>query len=361
MRIAMLATSRHPIVEPYAGGQESHTAMLARGLRRLGHHVRLYARAGTDPDLADEIVPYVDLPALSAVAALDHQLPEPDFLTDHAAFTGAVADLLARPDVDVVHNQSLHFLPLAFSAALALPLVTTLHTPPFPWMELGVALAGPEAAYVCVSRANARQWTSLPVRPTVIHNGVVDDGHGPGAGGTHLVWIGRLTPEKGADLAIRAARRAGCPLRLAGPVSDRAWYDEVVAPLLGSDVEHVGHLSHAELAELVRGSAVALVTPRWDEPFGLVAAEAAMWGTPVVALDRGGLSEFVTPDLGVLVSADGDDEDVVGALGEAVLRASRLPREQVRAGARDALGASRMVDDYVLLYRELVLAQGART
>ncbi|KGN42255.1 glycosyltransferase [Knoellia aerolata] len=358
MRIAMLATSRHPIAEPYAGGQESHTALLARGLRRMGHHVRLYARAGTDPDLADELVPYVDLPALSEVAALDHQLPEPDFLTDHAAFTGAVADLLTRGDVDVVHNQSLHFLPLAFSAALATPVVTTLHTPPFPWMELGVALAGPESAYVCVSRANAGDWTTLPVPARIILNGVEDDGLGPGAGGEHVVWTGRLTPDKGADLAIRAARRAGRRLRLAGPVSDRAWFDEVIAPELGGDVEHVGHLSHAELASLVRASAVSLVTPRWDEPFGLVAAEAAMWGTPVVALDRGGLSEFVTPEIGLLVSADGDDEAVADLLGEAVTRAARLPRWQVHAAARRDLHADRMVDDYAALYRELVLDHG---
>ncbi|GAA4114943.1 glycosyltransferase family 4 protein [Knoellia locipacati] len=361
MRIAMLATSRNPIVEPYAGGQESHTAMLARGLRRLGHHVRLYARAGTDPELCDELVPYVDLPALSEVAAMDHQLPEPDFLRDHAAFTGAVADLLTRGDVDVVHNQSLHFLPLAFSAALTVPVVTTLHTPPFPWMEVGVALAGPGSSYVCVSRANAGLWTSLPKAPRIIHNGVDDDGRGPGPGGRSLVWTGRLTPEKGADLAIRTARRAGLPLRLAGPVSDPAWFDDVVAPELGRDVEHVGHLSHAELADLVRESAVTLVTPRWDEPFGLVAAESAMWGTPVVALDRGGLGEFVTPDIGVLVGPEGDDEAVVGALADAVPVAAALPRAQVHAAARAALGSDRMVEDYVGVYRDLVIRQGALT
>lgn len=361
MRIAILATSRNPIAQPYAGGQESHTAMLARGLRRVGHHVRMYARAGTDPELADELVPYVDLPELSAVAALDHQLPEPDFLTDHAAFTGAVAHLLDRRDVDVVHNQSLHFLPLAFSAALATPVVTTLHTPPFPWMELGVALAGPEAAYVCVSRANARDWTTLPVAPRIIPNGVDDDGAGPGTGGGHLVWTGRFTPEKGADIAIRAARRAGRPIRLAGPVSDRDWFDEVIAPALGPDVQHVGHLSHDELAALVRSSAVALVTPRWDEPFGLVAAEAAMWGTPVVALDRGGLSEFVTPAVGVLVSPDGDDAAVEHALGEAVTSAAKLDRSQVRDAARETLGSDRMVDEYAALYRELVIEHGGRS
>ena len=102
-----------------------------------------------------------------------------------------------RGDVDVVHNQSLHFLPLALSGALSVPVVTTLHTPPLPWMEMGIALAGPLAAYVCVSRANSAGWTTLPTRPRIIHNGVEDDGGGPGEGGEHLVWTGRLTPEKG--------------------------------------------------------------------------------------------------------------------------------------------------------------------
>jgi len=356
----MFATSRHPIVEPYAGGQEAHTALLARGLRRLGYHVRLYACHGTDPSLADEIVPYPQLPPLSAVARLDHQLPEPDFLTDHAAFTSAVVDLIARPDVDVVHNQSLHFLPLAFSTVLPAPVLTTLHTPPFPWMELGVALAGRHAAYACVSQANARDWTSLPTAPRIIRNGVEDDGVGPGVGGDDLVWMGRLTPDKGADLAIRAARRVGRPLRLAGPVSDRAWFEEVIAPELDGDIEHVGHLSHVELAALVRTSAAALVTPRWEEPFGLVAAEAAMWGTPVVALARGGLLEFVTPEIGALVSCGGDEDELVAGLSAGLEGVADLRREDVQRAARRDLGAERMVGDYVELYRDLVVGAEER-
>lgn len=360
MRIAMLATSRNPIVEPYAGGQESHTALLARGLRRMGHHVRLYACEGTDPDLADELVTYVELPALSEVAGLDYALPL-DFLDDHAAFTGAIGHLLEHGGVDVVHNQSLHFLPLALSGALFVPVITTLHTPPLPWMEMGVALAGPLAAYVCVSRANSTGWTTLPTRPRIIHNGVEDDGAGPGEGGEQLVWTGRLTPEKGTDLAIRAARAAGRRLRIAGPVSDRAWFDEIVAPELDDDIEYVGHLSHAELASLVRSSAAALVTPRWDEPFGLVAAESVMWGTPVVALDRGGLSEFISADLGVMVPAGGDDDSLVNGLAAAVPAATALPRQGVHAAAQVALGAERMVDDYVALYQELLVGREVRT
>lgn len=361
MRIAIFATSRHPIHEPYAGGQEAHTALLARGLRRLGHHVRLHACEGTDPTLADELVPYPHLPALSEVAAIDPQLPEPEFLRDHAAMTSAVVDLLGRPDVDVVHNQSLHFLPLAFSRVLPAPLVTTLHTPPFPWMELGVALAGPHTAYACVSRANARDWTTLPSRPRVIPNGVEDDGVGPGVGGDDLVWMGRLTPEKGADLAIRAARRAGRTLRLAGPISDPLWFADVIAPELDRDVEHVGHLSHVELAALVRTSAAALVTPRWEEPFGLVAAESAMWGTPVVALERGGLREVVTPAIGTLVSAHGDEEQLVDGLCDGLDSVSGLRREDVQRCARRDLGVERMVAEYVEFYRDLVLSREDRS
>lgn len=356
----MFATSRHPIVEPYAGGQEAHTALLARGLRQLGHHVRMYACAGTDPELADEVVPYPEMPELSAVAALDPQLPEPGFLHDHTAMTSAVVDLLATPDVDIVHNQSLHFLPLAFSRVLPAPVVTTLHTPPFPWMELGVALAGEHTAYACVSRANARDWSTLPSPPRVILNGVQDDGVGPGVGGDDLVWMGRLTPEKGADLAIRVARRAGRSLRLAGPISDRSWFEEVIAPELDDTIEYAGHLSHAELAALVRTSAVALVTPRWEEPFGLVAAEAAMWGTPVVALARGGLGEVVSPDIGVLVAARGDEEEQVDGLSDALDAASALRRADVHRCARRDLGVERMVADYVDLYRQCVLSREDR-
>ena len=356
MRIAMLATSRHPIAEPYAGGQESHTALLVRGLRSLGHFVRLYAVDGTDEDLADELVPYVGRPTLSDLAQRDPSMPELGFLSDLTSFTGAVADLLARDDVDVVHNQSLHFLPLALSTALQVPLVTTLHTPPYPWMELGIALAPPWAEFVSVSVANASGWTTLAAPPRVILNGVEDDGLGEGAGGDDLVWLGRLTPEKGTDLAIAAARRAGRRLRLVGPVSNPAWFDEVVAPELGEDVVHVGHLSHQDLVAQVRQCAATLVTPRWDEPFGLVAAESVVSGTPVVALDRGGLREFITPRMGVLVDPDGGDDEVVRRLADAVHGAVMLRREDVREAGLAALASDRMVADYVELYRDLLLS-----
>ena len=357
MRVAVLATSRHRLRQPWTGGQEAVTGLLCSGLRRRGHEVVLHARAGSDASLADELVPYPDLPPLSAVSALDPHLPEPEFLRDHAAFTHAVASVLRDGRIDLVHNQSLHHLPLSMSAVLP-PVVTTLHTPPFPWMEMGVALADERVRYVCVSEASARDWTCLPAPPTIIPNGVPADGP-VGRGGPDLVWVGRITPEKGVDLAIAAARAAGRRLVLAGPVGEEVYYQQRVRPLLGADVEHAGHLDSAGLVELVGRSAVCLVTPRWEEPFGMVAAEAMVRGTPVAGIARGGLTEVVRPEGGVLVP-DGDEDELVRRLADAIGAAEQRDRDEVARWSRSSWAVETMVERYERLFEEVLSAEGAR-
>lgn len=353
MRIAVLATSRNPLRQPWRGGQESHTGLLAQALRSRGHHVTLHARCGSDPALADEIVPYPDLPPLSVVAAADPGVPTGAYMRDHAAFTSAMSRLLRDGGVDLVHNQSLHHLPLAMSSVLDVPVVTTLHTPPLPMMEMGVALADPRNHYVGVSETTARAWTTLPRPAVVIPNGV-PTGSGPaGPGGDHLLWVGRITAEKGVDIAIAAARAMGCRLRIAGPVYDPDYHDAVVRPALGPDVEHLGHLTSEELVHERDHSAVSLVTSRWEEPFGLVAAESMVRGTPVVALDRGGLGEVVGPRGGVLVPGQ-EDDGLVGRLVDGIRTAMRLDRQDVADWARGTHDIELMVDRYEALFEDVV-------
>ncbi|MCF6385813.1 glycosyltransferase [Mycobacterium sp. MBM] len=342
MRIAVIGPSRHPVSEPYAGGQERFTAILSSGLRIRGHHVELWARAGTAAGLADELHVMPDTPELSTVASGDPNLPEPEFLNDQVAYLAVLRDLLNRSDIDAVLNQSLHQLPLALSSTLRVPMVTTLHTPPFPWMEIGAWLAGPTSHLVAVSAALRAQWETLPgVR--VIHNGVDPAAFPLGPGGADLAWAGRLTPEKGADIAIAAAARCGRRLRLAGPVSDPGWFDHVIRPALDSRVEYVGVLDDNGLAEFYGQSAATLVTPRWDEPFCLVAAESQMCGTPVVGLSRGGLPEVVTLPGGRLVPAGDDAPARLAAVLDAVMAADR---HSVAMSARMRLSSDRTVDGY---------------
>lgn len=356
MRIAVLATNRHPLVAPFAGGQESFTAGLCAGLRARGHDVVLFAAEGSDPQLADELIAYPALPPLSQVARLDPQVPEPWFLADHHAFTFAMAELAARDDIDVVANHSLHHLPLSLSKTLAAPVVTTLHTPPFPWMELGAALAAPSARYVAVSQALARQWTTL--RADVIANGVDPDRFalGPGSPRGALAWVGRLTPEKAPHLAIAVARRMGRPLDIVGPIVDAGYVAREVTPHLGDDVRHLGSLAAEDLASVVGASDALLMTPVWEEPFGLVAVEAAMCGTPVVALARGGVGEAVTRETGVLV--DPESADVVGALCAGVDAVGSLDRSCVRESAVATFSFERCLDAHLVVLTRAMAETG---
>ncbi len=348
MRIAVIGTARHPIAEPYAGGQERFTADLVRGLRGRGHHVELWARAGTDASLADLLHELAETPDLSTIASGDPNMPEPEFLRDQVAFLGVVRDLLGRSDIDVVVNQSLHQLPLAASSAMRTPMITTLHTPPFPWMEIGAWLAGEAAHLVAVSAALRRQWETLPsVR--VIHNGVDCNRFPVGLGGDTLAWVGRLTPEKGADLAVRAAAASGIPLRLAGPIGDAEWFDHTIRPMLGRCAEYIGALTDMELAALYGDSVATLVTPRWEEPFCLVAAESQMAGTPVAGLRRGGLPEVVTPPGGLLVHPGRGEVD---RLADAIGTVARTDRSAIGRHARERLGN----DATVQAYEELLMS-----
>lgn len=382
LRIAVLATNRNPLSEPFAGGQESLTAALVAGFRRRGHHVVLFAADGTSSDLADEVVVYPRLPRISEVAALDPQVPEKPFLDDHHAFTFAVAELARRDragELDVVANHSLHHLPMSLSRAFDAPVVTTLHTPPFPWMELGAALAAPTARYVAVSKSLAAQWSTLTA--AVVPNGVDTSRFTLGAGDDsgRLAWVGRITPEKAPHLAIAAARQAGRPLVLVGPVSDPEYFAERIEPHLDDGVRHLGALAPEDVADVVGASDGMLVTPTWDEPFGLVAVEAAMCGTPVIALARGGLVETVLPGMGALVGggavASGEglveadaladdggkspsDDSLVDGLVCGIRKLGRFDREHVRQVAVEAFSLDACVEGHLTQLQAAVDAAG---
>jgi glycosyltransferase involved in cell wall biosynthesis len=129
----------------------------------------------------------------------------------------------------------------------------------------------------------------------------------------------------------------------------------VIAPLLGGDLTDLGHLSHAALARQLAGARAALVTPRWEEPFGLVVAEALACGTPVAAFHRGALPDILDAECGRLARAD-DPSDLARAIGEAVT----LDRRACRARAEALFDADAMTDRYEALYRE-VLARTVRS
>ncbi|WP_428341084.1 glycosyltransferase family 4 protein [Mycobacterium sp.] len=354
LRIALIASSRFPISQPFAGGLEAHVWHLARALAGLGHAVSVFAAPGSDKDLECQTLVVRPLD-MSAAARSDASMPAATFMADHHAYLTLMLQLSgsAGDDFDIVHNHSLHYLPVAMASLLSVPMLTTVHTPPTPWLESAIdASVGLKTRFAAVSCHTAAEWFATLGPITVVPNGIDSSRWPLGPGGGPLVWFGRMTAEKAPHLAIAAARQAGRSLVLAGPISDPTYFAAEVAPHIGGEVRYVGHLDQDQLARLVGQSAAALVTPMWDEPYGLVLAEAMCCGTPVVAFNRGGIPEFVAPQAGRLV-APGD----TAAMAQAVEQAVQLPRKHVREHALRHCSSEAMVRTYLDLYREMIDAK----
>lgn len=354
--VVVIADSRYPIAEPFAGGMQAMTWHLVRGLRARGVRVTVAAAPGSDPAL-DAVELPVRPPVLSTAARSDVSMGPEEWVEQHHAYLQLMLELARRPDVDVVHNNCLHHLPVAMAETLPAPVVTTLHTPPTPWLEPVVRLADPSRShYAAVSAHTARQWSHVAT-PSVVRNGIDVHAWQPGLGGDDLVWFGRLVPEKAPHLAVEIAARTGRRLLLAGPVPDPVYWRDMVQPRLGERVEYLGHLDPRTLADVVGRSAAALVTPVWEEPYGLVGAEAIACGTPVVGFVRGGMAEVLGEDCSRLV--DPTHPDWLDAAARAVDEAARLPRAQVRAAAVARCSMDAMVEGYLDLYGRLAGVRAA--
>lgn len=347
MKIAMIAHLKFAIAEPFAGGLEMHTHLLANSLREKGHHVTVFASLSSDPAIGVEAI-------CEETSLLETGIAEAGdvaFFREHHAYLRLMTALRSR-DFDLVHNNSLHYLPLTMAATLGAPTVTTLHTPPFCWLESGVRLGREASHLVAVSQATADLWRDVAVVDSVIPNGI-DLRHFPFVvepdANPYLVWYGRIVPEKGLHLAIDAARMAGLPLKIAGPRPDRAYFEQHIAPRLGPHATYLGHFAHRELARLVGGAQAALCSPCWDEPYGLVIAEALATGTPVAAFRRGGVPAILDETCGALAEAN-----EVSGLAHAIQQAITRDRRACRARAEQHCDARRMVKAYERLYHELI-------
>jgi len=346
MRIAQIAPLYESVPPHLYGGTERIVSYLTEALVRRGHDVTLFASA--DSETRARLVPGCPRALRSDSTVLDP-------LTYHVAQLRHVMDHARR--FDIIHNH-MDYLGFPLVAASPTPIVTTLHgrldLPDLP----AVFAAYPDAALISISDAQRRPLAGADWRATVHHGLPVDNfTFGRGDGG-YLAFLGRISPEKGVDSAIRIAAAVGIPLKIAAKIdrADAEYYEEVIRPLLGAaDVEFLGEIGSADKVQFL-GAARALLFPiDWPEPFGLVTIEALACGTPVVARRRGSVSEVLDHGVTGFV-CDGDAEMI-----EAVRRIDEIDRRRCRRVFESRFSETRMVDDYERIYAETIGRLTARS
>jgi glycosyltransferase involved in cell wall biosynthesis len=266
------------------GGIESMAADLVDTLAAAGHEVTLVA-AGRHRTRAARFVAAFPTPPSDRLGT-----PVPEVL--HAARAAAA---LRGLDVDIVHDHSLGGPLLAVGRRA--PTVVTMHGPVDGELGDYFAALGDAVGVVAISAAQQALRPELNWVGTV-HN-AIDVASFPfqARKGEFVLWLGRFNQDKGAHLAIDAARAAGLPIVLAGKCNEpeeHAYFEREIAPRIGPGVRYVGEADAAAKRKLF-AEARALAFPiQWEEPFGMVMIEALACGTPVVALRRGSVPEVVT-------------------------------------------------------------------
>ena len=344
MRIAQLAPLAESVPPKLYGGTERVVAWLVDELVELGHEVTLFASGDSKTKGKLHAV-------WPRALRLGRKGADPNAAC--ALLIEAIAER-AR-DFDVIHSH-VDWLPLPVLSRTGVPFLTTMHgrldLPGLPQVIGAFA----DAPFVSISADQRRPLPEANWIATIQH-GLPKDLFRPSyEPGSYLAFLGRLTADKGPEDAIRIARAARMPLRIAAkiPRSETAYFKNKLEPNIdGQTVQLVGEVDDAKKQPFLADAAGLLFPIDWPEPFGLVMIEAMACGTPVIAYGSGSVPEVVEDGVtGFIV--DGKEQAI-----RAVKELGRLDRRVVRARFEERFAASRMAHEYETRYRNLI-ARGGR-
>src|SRR3984893_162163 len=340
MKIAQIAPLMESVPPRLYGGTERIVSYLTEDLVRLGYEGALFSSAAS--------ITRADLVGCASMALrLDSNVRDP--IPYYMLMLDRVREIAEEFDILHFHIDQFHF---PIFRPMANRTVTTLHgrqdLPDLKPLYIGFS----EMPLASISDDQRRPIANANVVAT-IHHGIPANLHKPiyHPRGGYVAFLGRISPEKGPERAIRIARALGIPLKVAAKVDkvDEPYFREKIAPLLSEPgVEFIGEINERNKNEFL-GEAQALLFPiDWPEPFGLVMIEAMACGTPVLAFQNGSVSEVV-------------DQGVTGAIVDTVDEAVRmlpqvlaLDRHAVRRRFEQRFSSARMATDYVALYRSLL-------
>jgi len=345
LKIAILAPVWFAVPPTGYGGIEWVVSLLADGLVDAGHDVTLFASGDSHTKANLEAV-FPEAPS--------RQIGRTFWELEHALFCFARAD-----DFEVINDHT-GMLGATIGGTTATPTVHTVHGPldgePGAIYEQ-ISKVAPHVGLISISMnqrkprpdlnwiANCPNALDFSVYPCKPHRG------------DYLLFLGRLSPDKGAHRAVAVAMETGLPLKIAGKLQEtkeREYFHELVEPHLVDGIEYLGEVTHGEKVELLQNARATLFPIEWEEPFGLVMIESMACGTPVIATRRGAVPEVIQ---------DGRSGIIVDSYTEmpaALERADQLDPWELRRYVEEEFSPGRMVRDYVAAYEAAIAAAGRR-
>jgi glycosyltransferase involved in cell wall biosynthesis len=340
LKIAQVAPLYESVPPKCYGGTERVVSYLTEALVNLGHDVTLYATGDsvTSAKLRPACRNAIRLDESSIDGHADHVLLAEKVFQESGAF-------------DIVHSH-IDYGAFPLLRRMETPRLTTLHGRlDIPNLQ-NLYREFDDEPIVSISNRQRIPLSWANWQATVYH-GMPEKlytlNESPGG---YLAFLGRISPEKRVEDAIEVARRAGIPLKIAAKVdkTDREYFEAIIRPLLHDGVEFIGEIGELEKNEFLGKALALLFMIDWPEPFGLAMVESLACGTPVIARNRGSVSEII--DHGVT----GFVVENIEEAGKAIRQAGQLSRRRCREAFEKRFSASRMAADYLTVYEKLIAA-----
>jgi len=368
MRVAVLAPPYLPVPPPLYGGTEKIVSLLTEGLVAKGHDVTLFA-SGDSKTTAK-------LSSIFPVALGNSGLLKTDIEKPLAHYK-ACYDRAAEFDIIHSHGQ---YLSLAGSVGIQTPVVFTWHGSFYkgetPEEKRAMLQKYPLFNYISISFNQRGGMDDLHYVATVYNAlNISEYRFVPQVKKEYLLWIGRMSPKKGAYEAILAAKKAGIRLEMAAAIDpiDRNYFEEKIKPLIdGKSVIYHGEIGHEALVELYGGAMATLYPISWHEPFGLVMTESMACGTPVIAYNIGSVPEIIRDGMTGFIIEEKVNESYesyksnksnttnliikktgIEGLIEAIKCIGEIDRSACRKHVEDYFSKDRMIVEYISVYKIL--------
>jgi glycosyltransferase involved in cell wall biosynthesis len=339
MRIAQISPLFEAVPPKLYGGTERVVYSLTEELVAMGHDVTLFASG-------DSVTSATLAPMREQALRLDPSVK--DWVATYYRMVERI--YRRKEEFDVLHFH-IDYFPLALFCRQKVPYLTTIHGR----LDLAELVEAYEtyadSPFVSISNNQRRPIPHLNWVRTVHHGMPANLLTPQPVRQEYGAFLGRISPEKGVDRAIRIAGKAGMKLKIAAKVdnADKEYYDSQIKPLIqgNPDVEFIGEINDAQKPDFLSGAHALIFPINWPEPFGLVMIEAMACGTPVIAYNCGSVPEVMDDSLtGFIVN---NIDEAVAAVG----KIHTLDRARVRATFDRRFTARRMAEDYLDVYEEL--------